>query len=272
MGDARAGVSNLRTKPRSRADRVGRLEGMRLLVVEDNLINQQVARELLSGEGAHVVIAANGQLGVDAVACTDPPFHAVLMDIQMPVMDGYAATQLIRQELGLTRLPIIAMTANAMASDREACLRCGMDDHVGKPFDLTHLVEVLQNHTRRSKPGSAIPRLAFPAASSATGPSAASTAATLPAVDSVDPDSALARLDGKSGLYASILRSYLDELADQPAQLTSLLDGGDLAAAGRLLHTLKGVSATVGAVYLGAFAAAAEADVKRGLDAPSAPR
>ncbi len=268
VGDARAGVSNLRTKPRSRADRVGRLEGMRLLVVEDNLINQQVARELLSGEGAHVVIAANGQLGVDAVACTDPPFHAVLMDIQMPVMDGYAATQLIRQELGLTRLPIIAMTANAMASDREACLRCGMDDHVGKPFDLTHLVEVLQNHTRRSKPGSAIPRTASLDASGATGLSAQSPLASLPPVDSVDPDGALARLGGKAGLYASILRSYLDELADQPAQLTRLLDGGDLAAAGRMLHTLKGVSATVGAVYLGAFAAAAEADVKRGMDAP----
>ena len=143
-------MSNLRTKPRSRADRVGRLEGMRLLVVEDNLINQQVARELLRGEGALVEIAANGQLGVAAVAGANPPFQAVLMDLQMPVMDGYAATQAIRADLGLTDLPIIAMTANAMASDREACLQAGMDDHVGKPFNLAHLVGVLLRHIRRT--------------------------------------------------------------------------------------------------------------------------
>ena len=267
VADARAGVSNLRTKQRSRVDRVGRLQGMRLLVVEDNLINQQVARELLSGEGAHVVIAANGQLGVDAVACADPPFHAVLMDIQMPVMDGYAATQLIRHGLALPRLPIIAMTANAMASDREACLRSGMDDHVGKPFDLNHLVETLQNHTRRSKPGLAIARPPLLPATPATSISAQSPLATLSAVDSVDPDSALARLGGNTGLYASILQSYLDELPDQPAQLNGMLDRGDLAAAGRMLHALKGVSATVGAVYLGAVAATTEADVKRGPDA-----
>jgi CheY-like chemotaxis protein len=155
VADARNGVGNLRTRVREATGKTGRLQGLRLLVVEDNLINQQVARELLRREGAQVEIAANGQLGVAAVADANPPFQVVLMDLQMPVMDGYAATQAIRQDLGLsqTDLPIIAMTANAMASDREACLQAGMNDHVGKPFNLPHLVEVLLQHVRRT-PGS----------------------------------------------------------------------------------------------------------------------
>jgi PAS domain S-box-containing protein len=124
-------------------ERVKRLQGLRLLVVEDNKINQMVAKGLLTKEGADITVADNGQLGVAAVASAEPPFDAVLMDIQMPVMDGYEATRAIRQKMGLTTLPIIAMTANAMASDRIACLDAGMDDHVGKPFDLDHLVATL---------------------------------------------------------------------------------------------------------------------------------
>ncbi len=139
--------SDLRTQPRPVVSdhQPGRLQGMRLLVVEDNLINQQVASELLTQEGACVELADNGMLGVAAVAQASKttPFDAVLMDIQMPVMDGFAATRAIRTELGLNQLPIIAMTANAMASDREDCLTAGMDEHVGKPFDLGHLVKLL---------------------------------------------------------------------------------------------------------------------------------
>ena len=129
-----------------------RLQGLRILLVEDNKINQMVAKGLLAKEGADITLADNGQLGVAAVADAQPQFDAVLMDIQMPVMDGYAATRAIRQELGLTTLPIIAMTANAMASDRVACLEAGMDDHVGKPFDLDHLVATLMRLSGR-KPG-----------------------------------------------------------------------------------------------------------------------
>lgn len=126
------------------------LHGLRLLVVEDNIINQQVAQELLVSEGAVVELAADGQLGVAAIKHNPHGFDAVLMDLQMPVMDGYAATRAIRQNLGLTTLPIIAMTANAMDSDRQACLAAGMNDHVGKPFDLSHLTGVLLAQIRRS--------------------------------------------------------------------------------------------------------------------------
>ena len=123
------------------------LEGLRLLVVEDNLINQLVARELLQSEGAIVIVADNGQLGVEAVAAANPPFDAVLMDVQMPVMDGFEATRAIRTELGLPYLPIIALTANAMASDRETCLAAGMNEHIGKPFALPRLIEVILSLT-----------------------------------------------------------------------------------------------------------------------------
>ena len=125
-----------------------RLQGLRILVVEDNKINQMVAAGLLRAEGADVSLADNGQLGVAAVASAQPSFDVVLMDVQMPVMDGYTATRAIRQELGLTALPIIAMTANAMASDRAACLEAGMDEHVGKPFELDNLVTTLLRLSR----------------------------------------------------------------------------------------------------------------------------
>jgi CheY-like chemotaxis protein len=124
--------------------------GLRLLVVEDNKINQMVAKGLLVQEGAEVTLADDGQRGVAAVAESETPFDVVLMDVQMPVMDGYAATRVIRQELGLTSLPIIAMTANAMASDRAACLAVGMNDHIGKPFELDQLVAMLLRYAAKT--------------------------------------------------------------------------------------------------------------------------
>ena len=119
------------------------LEGLRVLVVEDNMINQQVAEELLSIQGALVSIASDGRQGVNAVASATRQFDVVLMDVQMPVMDGYKATQTIRQKLGLTRLPIIGLTANAMAVDRDACLQAGMNEHVGKPFNMAQLTALI---------------------------------------------------------------------------------------------------------------------------------
>ena len=116
---------------------------MRILVVEDNAINQQIAEELLTFEGALVSIAGDGQQGVNAVAAATPPFDAVLMDVQMPVMDGYDATRAIRSTLGLRDLTIVGLTANAMDDDRSACLDAGMNEHVGKPFDMDQLVALL---------------------------------------------------------------------------------------------------------------------------------
>jgi PAS domain S-box-containing protein len=232
-----------------------RLAGMRLLVVEDNANNQQVARELLEDEGAEVQIADNGQLGVEAVAATDPPFDVVLMDLQMPVMDGYTAATRIRQDLQLLTLPIVAMTANAMASDREACLAAGMNEHVGKPFDLEHLVAVLRRLAGRAEvatsglPGSgqamALPPQVLAAATAA----------------GVDLEKALDRLGGKLKAYGGTLQRFTADLRGLPQQLDTQLRRGDRDAVRRDLHTLKGVAATVGVTALSKLAGEAEAQL-----------
>jgi PAS domain S-box-containing protein len=124
-----------------------RLSGMRVLLVEDSLLDQQIAEELLKSEGARVSLATNGLLGVAAVATANEPFDAVLMDVQMPVMDGYDATRAIREQLGMASLPIIAMTANARPADRNICLEAGMTEALEKPFGLSEVVSVLVRHT-----------------------------------------------------------------------------------------------------------------------------
>ena len=248
-----------------------RLAGLRLLVVEDNLNNQQVARELLEDEGARVQIAGDGREAVEAVAAAEPPFDVVLMDLQMPVMDGYTATRQIRQQLGLLSLPIIAMTANAMASDRDACLAAGMNDHVGKPFDLDRLVDLLRRHggletqlaasSRRNsnplRPDSALPTR-LPAIDAAAGAAG------------VQLEAALLRMGGKQAVYQRLLQNFIGELEALPAQLAACIATGDAAAAARQLHTLKGLAATLGADALAGAAAQAERALADAAHSPAA--
>jgi CheY-like chemotaxis protein len=238
------------------ASRRDRLAGIRVLLMEDNAINQQIAHKLLEDEGAYVTVVDNGALGVAAVASAPAQFDVVLMDLQMPVMDGFAATRHIRQELGLTSLPIIAITANVMASDREACLAAGMNDHVGKPFDLSNLVAVLQRHTRTvggtapSKGGESAPRRVL---------------ARLPAALLADAQAmgielqeALARLGGNLGVYRRMLHSFVDGLSTKHDELADLLKKGKRQEAGRLMHTLKGLASTLGMQALSSVSAQAE--------------
>jgi two-component system sensor histidine kinase/response regulator len=236
------------------------LMGMKILLVEDNMINQQVAQELLSAEGAEVHIAGNGKLGVEAVANEHPAFDAVLMDLQMPVMDGFTACRLIRSELKLTNLPIIAMTANAMSSDRDACLEAGMTDHVGKPFNLPHLIATLLLHTGRStQPYAPIPTPNY---------SAQAAPMLVQDVQEFDSQSALARLGGKTDLYISVLKSFLVEIPTTLAQLSNLQLNSDFVAAKRLLHTFKGTAGTVGAQQLAKAVAQAEAMLTQNGNSP----
>jgi signal transduction histidine kinase/ActR/RegA family two-component response regulator len=123
-----------------------RLAGLRLLLVEDNLLNQQIASELLEHEGAHVTVASNGSEGIEKISQQTTAFDAVLMDLQMPGLDGLATTKVIREELGLHTLPIIAMSANAMRSDRQDCLHAGMNGFVSKPFSIDFLVHEILEH------------------------------------------------------------------------------------------------------------------------------
>ncbi len=248
-------------EPQLRSASAQRLAGLRLLVVEDNLNNQQVARELLEDEGAQVQIANNGQEGVQAVAvaAADAPFDVVLMDLQMPVMDGFTATAKIRRELGRTELPIVAMTANAMASDREACLAAGMNDHVGKPFDLDHLVATLLRCSGRAgapKPAGMAPASDVPTARPPALPPELLAEASRRGVDLA---AALMRLGGKRSVYQRSLGSFAKDLSALPEQLASLLQQGQTTDARRLVHTVKGVAATLGLKALAKAAADAEA-------------
>jgi signal transduction histidine kinase/DNA-binding response OmpR family regulator/HPt (histidine-containing phosphotransfer) domain-containing protein len=251
-------------KPSAPAPKVSkprRLQGMRLLVVEDNKINQAVAQGLLTQEGAIITLADNGRLGVDAVLTMQPAYDAVLMDLQMPVMDGFGATRTIREELGLTRLPIIAMTANAMASDREACLAAGMNDHVGKPFELDHLVGVLIKHTGFTLPEVVtVPPVAAPTPTPAPQPA---QAVEHPPGD-LDVSGALARVGGDKALYTSVLGTFAREMVLAPDLVHTHLRADQHAEAVRALHTLKGLAATVGARHLAAVAARLEHKVRSG--------
>ena len=233
-----------------------RLAGMRLLVVEDNLTNQQVAKELLADEGAIVHLAADGAQGVAAVAAADPPYDAVLMDVQMPVMDGYGAAAAIRQRLGLTRLPIIAMTANTMPGDREASLAAGMNDHVGKPFDLDDLVGALLQHVRQQQP---------PPAQAAAVCTALPEAVLARAEGfGIGLKAAVDRLAGKTGVWIRSARSFVQEMPRHLEALELHLRGGQLDDAARLMHTIKGAAAMLGADALAAWATGAEARLHLG--------
>jgi PAS domain S-box-containing protein len=254
-----------------------RLQGLRLLVVEDNLNNQQVARELLEDEGAWVQIAQHGQEAVEAVAAvlaSQTPFDVVLMDLQMPVMDGFTATRKIRDELGLTSLPIIAMTANVMASDREACLAAGMNEHVGKPFDLNQLVQLLLQHAAVRPSAETVsprtlvvspPQLRHAERSYGIGVAQAALAA------GVDLDAALNRLGGNRPVYVRMLGRFVADLAAMPGQLQAQLDTGKTRDAVALLHTLKGLAGTLGASALAAAAADAEKHLSHPLTLAPAP-
>ncbi|MCX8521962.1 MAG: response regulator [Rhodoferax sp.] len=234
------------------------LAGMRILVVEDNLINQQVAEELLTAEGAIVSLAANGQLGVEAVRAAARQFDVVLMDIQMPVLDGYAATQQIRKELrlGLVDLPIVAMTANAMASDREACLAAGMNAHVGKPFDIALLVQLLLHITgfanadkqqAASWPSDARPVGARHGEARPEGarPGGARLGETRH-FDGINLQLALSRMAGSETLYVRTARAFVTTLATLHTDLLQHLHAQDRKKLVMALHTLKGNAATVG--------------------------
>jgi CheY-like chemotaxis protein len=187
-------------------------------------------------------------------------FDLVLMDLQMPEMDGLTATRVLRGELGLRQLPVVAMTANASASDRQVCLDAGMNDHVGKPFDLDQLVAVLQRLRPHAAGQVAAPALAQRLAASAE----AQTASAMPGearevraaahAAGVALDVALRRMAGMREVYARMLQSFVTELPDH----LQAFDKDDAEQRARRLHTLKGVSATLGADRLAKVMEAAE--------------
>jgi CheY-like chemotaxis protein len=225
------------------------IQGAHLLLVEDNEINQQVAQEILEGAGLVVRIANNGQEAVNMV--NQKTFDAVLMDIQMPVMDGFEATRAIRENAQFKDLPIIAMTASAMTQDREDALASGMNDHVAKPIDVKKLFGVLSRFIKaRSDRSSPTPPAPTPTRSAPTS--------EMPLPDSLPGialKKGLGRVNHKVPLFRKILKKFYEEYAHAPAEINTALEDGDAELARRLAHTVKGVAGNIGAEDLQAIAA-----------------
>ncbi len=221
------------------------LEGARVLLAEDNVINQEVAREILHGFGLKVDIANNG---LEAVRMVDHGrFDAVLMDVQMPEMDGYEATARIRERQVHAQLPIIAMTAHAMAGYRDECLAAGMNDYVTKPIDPEQLLKVLSAWTR-------VPEV----------PAKAPVPSEDPAAPLFDARLALRRLGGNQVLLDSLLQSFAQEQAGTLEQLRRCLEARDLVAAEAAAHALRGVAANLSLVRLQKVAGALEQAARSG--------
>ena len=230
-----------------------RLAGLRLLVVEDNVMNQQIAFALLANEGAQVTVANTGRLGVAAALSARPIFDAVLMDIQMPDLDGYAATAEIRRHGSMQGLPIIAMTANVMSEDKATCLAAGMNDHIGKPIDLEALVITILRHCPRvgvDRDTKSLRTLSEALCGPPQLPQPRGAAAGI----NQDFDVAVRQLGGNKSLFLNMAAIFIQSAATLPAELQRQLSADQKSEAIRLLHTLQGTAGSVGAKQLAIYA------------------
>ncbi|MBK4720494.1 response regulator [Azospirillum sp. YIM DDC1] len=228
------------------------LRGLRVLVVDDNAVNRLVARELLEDAGLAVTAVGSGGEAVRLALEPGADYAALLTDVQMPDMDGFAVARAIRRQCGPDRLPIIAMTAHALEEERRRCLDAGMDDHIAKPVEPHRLVAVLN---RRLKPFGRreAPPVAMAAETDAKRPE------TLPdSLEGFDLTPALARMNGRAGTLRRAILDFLDRYGDAPVRLEHLRSAGDGPALERFAHGLRGSAGTVGAMAASSAAAALE--------------
>ncbi len=227
------------------------LPGLHVLVVEDNEINQTVLENILTRAGARVEVAGDGIDAVDILRQRGEAFHAVLMDIRMPRMDGYEATRVIREELGLVNLPIIAVTASALPADREHARRVGMAGHVAKPIDTAVLLDTL---------ATLVPHIACRQAAAAPEPESAPP----PPLPGVDLDKGLANLGGSYTKLLELLGRFVADHQGDCARARELLAQGEVEEAATLLHTIRGVAGYLGTGEIWRIATSAEEAVKQG--------
>jgi two-component system sensor histidine kinase/response regulator len=228
-----------------------------VLLVEDNEINRELASQLLCDAGITVSVAENGREAVEKV--TTESFDGVLMDIQMPEMDGYEAARVIRIRPELAALPIIAMTANAMAADRAKALAAGMNEHVPKPIDPGELYTAIR---RWCKPRAHVFDLPSTPAQPA-GTTFRADARVLPEyLDGIDVNDGLKRVVGNRNLYRNLLLTFWQSQASAVEDIREALAAGDHERAHRIAHTIRDVAGNIGAKELQAVATAVEAALR----------
>jgi len=210
------------------------IQGAHILLVEDNVINQQIAVELLEIAGLQVSVADNGKIALDKVASQE--FDAILMDIQMPIMDGYTATAEIRKLPEKAHLPIIAMTANAMSGDKERCIAAGMNDHLPKPIDPENVFKTLRKYVEST-----------PQMLSEVTHNLPQTDVAMPELPGFDIDRAIARMGGSINSYYKTLTRVVATESDAMQRLTQYLQDADNESAIRVAHTIRGVAGNIGA-------------------------
>jgi signal transduction histidine kinase/DNA-binding response OmpR family regulator/HPt (histidine-containing phosphotransfer) domain-containing protein len=230
------------------------IQGARILLVDDNEINQEIGNEILEQVGCYVTIANDGKEAVEKVAQSE--FDCVLMDIQMPVMDGYTATRIIRKDAQFNDLPIIAMTANAMEEDKKQAAESGMNDHVAKPIDVKQLFDVLVNWIN-------IPEERRPE-KIADNTNVLTGSIIIPELDGIDTETGLNRVGGNTKLYLKILNKFRISQADAIERIETAFNAGDNETSKREAHTLKGLAGNIGAEALQQAAQVVEGEIKAG--------
>jgi PAS domain S-box-containing protein len=233
-----------------------RLQGARILLAEDNEINQQIAVELLEGVGASVTVAPNGRDAVERLQREPEAFDLVLMDLQMPEMGGYEATAKLRADPRFATLPIVAMTAHATLEEKQRCLAVGMDDHVAKPIEPATLFDTVGRYFR-AVAGTAAHDVA---------PTKPQQDPGIPHIDGIDTAEGLLRVAGNRKLYVKLLRQFSRQQAEAAAEIATQLAAGDRISAERTAHTVKGVAANLGAKPMRAAAGALEDALREGAE------
>jgi two-component system, sensor histidine kinase and response regulator len=235
----------------------------RVLLVEDNELNQVVAFGLLGEFGLAVELATDGSIALEKVLGHDPDYYAaVLMDVQMPVMDGLTAARVIRESPRYDALPIIAMTANAMVEDRARVLAAGMNDHVAKPIEPHLLRAALERWIAGGPPATVAGTMPQGAASQPGAP-----VPDFPPIAGLDTTAGLRRMMGNAANYADLLRRFAERHANARQEIEEPLQAGDRATAERAAHTLKGVAGNIGADRLAALAHTVESAIRAGAGA-----
>lgn len=243
-GASRSRLSRSESKEQYQLSNVQQLAGAQLLLVEDNEINQELAIELLEGQQINVTVAENGQTAIDLYKANE--FDGILMDCQMPVMDGYEATQYIRQQLNDQKIPIIAMTANVMERDKEKAAQAGMNDIIAKPIDVGSMFSTLAKWVTPKHPQKFV---------------AASTVAKdeMPDIEGLDVTAGLTRSSGNPDLYKKLLHRFADTYRDTES-VSKALQAPDITTRARNIHTLKGVAGNIGAIEIQQLSASLEQD------------